>query len=686
MNNQQPQKAVLKTLGPAQQVVIARSYQEDTVEGIYEIHLSEPVIELSNEFCHYYQATNLENNQQCFALVFEKQFSPSLDIWDKLRANPVKGLNNLLAYSLVRLSLFKAEYLVAIVEHYDFSNNLVSLIQQNGPLPPEVVKNQLINWLAQILQQLEKLNLSCGNINAANIIAVGEGGQFLLREFINAYPGFYQLDSYLAPEIAECVELGRATQGSAADIYALGMTAFYALTGKPADDYQPAVKFNQQRFAQTTYKVLISQSKFSERFKLFFKWATHDDLNLRWQTSNIFAWITGYISSNATFETILENTNLLAFNGQSYDRLKSIAYSFYCHWEEAALFIYDDKLIKWATRSQISDEIITNMALATAEKILPTDLSDWHNVSSANKLTQLLLAIDPRGSIRQKGLAVTARSVPNALHYYLVKSQKLASEQLVKILLMKYWHIGSNGAASAIDVNLAQSFTSVVKIFSAGSATCGIERVMYALNPAAACLSPLLAEWYVTNLSELLAALETMAEHYNLSSFVIDRHIIAFIAAKIDLAPEQDIKLLPAFPKLSNNPLIFGLSILNIAQQNQPKFKIPHLSKMLTTKIIALLDRSLHNVNFKQQISSQLTAASESDNLSLIVNILNDQTAFMNDYNGYYNACKKVASINNYINSVNAGDGLNEVLFFGQKMTVLASYIFCFFVTLVLIV
>src|SRR3546814_7768561 len=60
----------------------------------------------------------------------------------------------------------------------------------------------------------------------------------------------------------------------------------------------------------------------------------------------------------------------------------------------------------------------------------------------------------------------------------------------------------------------------------------GMERVAYELNPNLPCRSPLFEADYVSDISELLPALDRLAERGVEIRNLIDRHIGAFIATR----------------------------------------------------------------------------------------------------------------------------------------------------------
>ena len=70
-----------------------------------------------------------------------------------------------------------------------------------------------------------------------------------------------------------------------------------------------------------------------------------------------------------------------------------------------------------------------------------------------------------------------------------------------------------------------------------------------------------------------------------------------------------------------------------------------------------------------------------------IIQILSDQQQFINDYNGYYEACRKTKLIEEKIKTLRNEDKIfSGALLLGQKTTVLVSYVLCFIVTVAVII
>lgn len=669
------------------QMSIPKSSQTDVVEGVYSIQLSEPIHQLSNDFCKYFNVVSPHKDHKYFAIIFEKDFNVDIGLLELLSNNQSKHLNNLITFSIVRLSHIQSSRLVAIVRAYDIENSLGHYIERNGPLSSDQINKKLIPQLNSLLSWCEGRNINCGNINPYNIL-IENDGNFILREFFIAYPHYSQLEHYLAPEIIECVNVGRKIIDNSADIYALSITIFFSLTGKqPWKEYSRLHRYNEERLEQSTYKLLIFRKRISEHFKVFFKGTMNDNIKHRWKTKNLTEWLQDHLSKSVFFEGINESVNIINFKNSSYSTSKSIAYALFNNWEHAISFIQDDKLLKWIKRDQRSEKDIENVqAFFTTERnIRNTNLTKIHDRS--DRLSKILIALDPQGAIRVNNLAFSAPSIPVMLYHYMVHNKRAQADNVIKVIQNKYWRIATaTPSACTIDQNQERNLEHLIDNYSPNSTIFGLERLVYSLNKYIPCLSPIIKQSYCITLADLLVALDKVANQTP-NKFNIDRHIIAFIAAKINLKNEMQIKLLSDFPKFSEHPFIYGIGIISIVQQQTPEIKIPNLCHVLVDKITELFNDHLHNVKFKNNMIDDLKEIAKEGDLSKVVNILSNQKPFIDDYNGYYKACKELQNISNQIKYIGVEDKVfSDATLLGQKMTVLMSYILCLIVTVILVI
>lgn len=664
-------------------IEIPKSNIEDTIDNVYKIHLNEEVVELSNEFCKYYYATSAEDQDEYLAIVFENDFIAPVKTIDFLSNTQIQGLNRLHSYSVVRLSSTKYEHLVAIVDSYEIEDTLASYLEKNKTINIKQVE-EIVDNVTKVLSNLQDERIFCCNINPSNII-MRDGSFYAIREFIDSYPNFSQESQYLAPELVECHKAARYIESSKSDIYALGISIFEAYTANTHwKNHKNIEDYNFARFDNSTAKYLLNRVKVPERIREFFKGALHDNASLRWRISTLKDWVNGIITKT-THESLTKTKNTIGFNDNNYSSLKSLSHALFNYWNEATKFIKDDKLFKWASREQIDNHAL-NIIKDTVGAKSNSPFVVTNTVSSHTKLTKLLSMLDPNGPIRQEGLAFSAASIPVFLQYLLIHNKKDTAEKVVKLVKEDAWsQYPQEDAAGHLSTDKANAFQGHAALTQSNSPSRGVERLAYSLNPSSICYSALLRGLYITSIPELLAGLDSFAEK-NPKKLNVDKHIVAFISSKLELREDIKSAILPNFPKFADHPVIRGLSILNVLQQHEPDIGIPNICKAITKDLIDLFQDHLHNVEFKKKITSQLQEIEKEGDISKIILMLSDQQQFINDYNGYYEACRKAKLLETKINNLNNSNNLfNNSLILGQKTTVLVSYVLCFIVTVTVI-
>lgn len=661
---------------------IPRSSAEDTVNETFKIHLGEEIIELSNEFCKYYNATHTEIGEEYFAIIYENNFLYSISNIDLLCKNPVDHVNTIYDYSIVTLSTSKEEHLAIIINRYNPSDNLANYLAKGNSFKPTAIMD-FISKFINIFSDLNDIGIYGYNVNPKNIL-MRDGEFFGLKEFINAYPNFYQEQQYLAPEIAECHPAGRYVANIKSDIYALGVSMFEAYSAKQIwNEHKNIQEYNLARFENTTSKYLLSKIRAPEKWRVFFKWSMHDEANVRWNIEHAKDWLTGKITK-AGHESLSDSKNTVAFMDANYSSLKSLSYALFNNWTEAVKYLKDNKLFKWAIREQLDPDTLEQIKFIVEYKKPETYVMSGTNVTNNNKILKLLSLLDPNGSIRFENIAFSAASIHFLLHYLVVYNKRDIVEKIIKLIKDDPWlpYQKNPDSAGYLDPARADIYKQLAANIFAGSIVKGPERLIYSLNVNAPCQSHSLKGKYIANILELVRALDLYTQK-NPTKLNIDKNIVAFIAAKLGIADDIRPVVLANFPKFADHPVIRSLTIFNIIEQHEPGIKAIHVNSAIIKELKELFEEHIHNIEFRKKIIQQIDNCSNDGNLNKVIAILSDQQQFINDYNGYYEACRKVKVIEEKIKVLCNEDKIfNGALLLGQKVTVLVSYVICFIVTL----
>ena len=119
----------------------------------------------------------------------------------------------------------------------------------------------------------------------------------------------------------------------------------------------------------------------------------------------------------------------------------------------------------------------------------------------------------------------------------------------------------------------------------------GVERCLYMLNPGYVCQSDILQGQYVSEIRDLLPALESLVEKKGGLPSILDRHLTAFIASRIKANVDR---LLAALEAAQGDPFLTKLGMLSLFAAVQSKHgpsDLPHLSAWLGKELEPAVNR-----------------------------------------------------------------------------------------------
>ncbi len=660
---------------------IVYSKQEDIVSEIFQIHLDFKVQDLSNEFVDYYLATCVNDDKKYFAIVFKQNFNIPLNKLNILINLYSKNLICPIKYEVTCLSTTKIHHMVAIVEQYDYKNSLSKIIQEHGGFKIEPFK-LLLEDLLKIIGITTEYKLCCGNINPDNIIY--HNGCFVLREIFISPPNFYQQEAFIPPELIECIPYGRIGEAAEEDIYALGVTLFYALSGKKIwfENFDSIKNYNIARLEKNTFNLLMDYSKkeyiFSYDIKILLNNILCHSPHDRWKIENIINWTT-YKNKHLIDFNEKEKDSFILFHNIACYNMKQLAYCFYDNWQLATQFIHDNRTLKNISKIFIKDEV---KKIKDEKNIFSTFadlLGNTREIDLNRRLSKILSKMDPDGPIRLENFAISLFSIPELAFYSNQKDKNFWIPNFYKIIENKFEGLYCNNDVNSDYFNQIE----IVKNWLYINNNHWIIKLCYFFNPTIQCLSPLVINEYIITVPQLICFLETIADK-SPEKLLIDTHILLFIEVRLSI---RNYLFYAEKENILASEEVLILFILISVQNTYPDINIENLNTWIVNKIIILLQKYLHNVPLKKILEEQILSASKQNNLSEIFNIVSNKTLFKNDLNAYKNACKDVEYLDAKILKLsNKNQNMSKGLFIGQTFTVLVSYLLCLLVIITLLI
>jgi hypothetical protein len=151
----------------------------------------------------------------------------------------------------------------------------------------------------------------------------------------------------------------------------------------------------------------------------------------------------------------------------------------------------------------------------------------------------------------------------------------------------------------------------------------GIERCLYMFNRALPCLSPIVGDRYLDTLRDLLPTLESIVQERGELPALVDRHLPAFIASRINGNLDRQLMALVGRDHEGMAPKIGMLEIFARIQSNFGPEQLPFLTEWLARELEPTLDR-LKSRSRRETMLNKLKVAATSGDLVDLNDVLND--------------------------------------------------------------
>lgn len=662
---------------------LPKSFKEDVIADTYQIHTDRPVNELGNQFCRYYFATHMESEKEYFAIILENSFRTPINQLSILKNSHCPAINNLLAYSLVKLGVSKKYSICAIVEKYRPEDNLQSFIERNGKMSSDQIEHQLMPAINTALSYCESHKINIGNICPSNIL-IDRDGNVKIREFFTSLPSFNQQQAYLAPEIADAIPYGRRVFGLASDIYAIGVSVYFAISGSVPhfSSHEPKL-FNASRIESGTYDGFISKKRIPRRIKTLLAWTLQDDPEYRWTNVELSEWQTNSKEFSLPKPKGSRNYTTL-FASHNYSNPHALVSAMYSLYDEGTKFCREDLFLKWVQKTKGRTEYVEDFVHMHIQNQTVRGMT---NSEMEESFFKILKQLDPTSTcIRLRDFCITIASIPDIIYEAIHRESNLWEDHLTDIFRNSYYGMLQNKHNyTEIPVEFAEKLSNISINYKDKFRTESIHDLVYQLDIYVPCQSNVVMSDYVLSLDDLLVSLDKVASHTP-NKLNIDSQIVSFIKSRIKMSDKDESDLLNMENIVQSSKLLKGTAYLASAQENAPDIKIPHLASVVAQKLIEWINENIYNSKLKNVITSELAELAGSGILSQMLYVVSNPKLFHNDNKGYKSAYKEMQLMDHKIKRLSdPNENYLEGVALGQKATVLLSYLLCMVVALILV-
>ncbi len=384
-----------------------------------------------------------------------------------------------------------------------------------------------------------------------------------------------------------------------------------------------------------TYHVFTQSFEFSEGFQDFFRGVLNDTPGERWGLDQLMQWLGGKRFNMIAPTPPKEGSRPLVFGAEEFFNRRLLAHAIHRHWREALSVIKTLKLDRWVETSLHRPELTERM-----ERTLRNGLEKTATERQVgDMMTRVIAILDPVGPLRTMALSLR----PDALGILLAAAIETNGPELSQILgiieydTSSFWldQLESNkGPETSHAIWKLQRARSYLKRKTIGF---GLERVLYELNPALPCQSPLLKPYHIMTAVDALKTLDALAPTLAPNTSLVDKHIATFIACRTDMAKEIQIHDLSIIPALANNPELMMMRLLAKAQQKQSRLVLVGLSAWAAMRLEKMIDE-IHNRIIRKQLKLQLKRLAQTGNLADVLGAIMNRAVIIRDHEGFSQA------------------------------------------------
>lgn len=447
---------------------------------------------------------------------------------------------------------------------------------------------------------------------------------------------------------------GRGTGFGSDDLYALGVTMAVLLAGGDPTDGSDLPVLLQSKISRGSYATLIGRTRLSLPMMEVLRGLLCDQRPERWTLNDLELWLGGRRLSPKQPSLPIRGQRAYAIGGESYWSIRSVAAALSCDWQEGLAATQRNDLPTWIRRS-MNDE---TLAERVHSAVSIGSSGSGGGAMRDRLVSRLLMALDPPAPLQLRDFASGIDAVGQALAVHYGDAElRQAFGDLIRAKLPQAWLDAQPLSRSDHQV-LRRMFDTMHHFMSRLEAGYGLERCVYEFNDHWPCLSPLLDGDYVGDIQDLLPALERLAQSGQTDGEPFDRHIAAFVAARVKGIPDRILRALANTEDEPVRRLALAYFLAEV-QRNTGHTELYGLSAWVA-RLLAPVVEGFHNRKMRKLLAERIEKAAEQGDLSGLAQAADDADARIRDEEGFERAKQEYAAIEEEVSNLEAGALLEQ--------------------------
>jgi hypothetical protein len=598
----------------------------------YTVRSNQPISDLSNTNAEAFVAEDKRDpNRQLFALVCKPELPPRVNMMRALKGASSQGFMPLIEWGTMLWPPVGRQCMTVIYERPQGRKVMTSLRAEFRRIDEYNIGPKVIEPLVAAVKELTARGITHRAIRPTNLWSMDESGdRMVLGDCVTLPPAFEQ------PLVFETVESGMANpvaRGSGTysdDLYSLGVTIIFMLLGRNPVAHLDEEHLLKQKIQQGSYNTLVGDERLPLPLVELLRGLLCDDPDQRWDIESLDLWLSGRRLSPLQSRMEKRAARGFPFNGKEYGNCRELAQAMARNWELAIPPVLEGKLELWLRRAVedgeraqiIADQV--RMALGSgSDKKTAVDLM----------LCKVLIILDPTAPIRYKGFNAMPDGFGSALAT--VMAQRGDTRLLAEIIVRGVPSLWFEARKSYLPDNslMEGNFRELKGYLTQTGMGFGLERCLYEMNDAMPCQSQLLGEEYITELKELLPALNAAAsKRSDAKSLPVDRHVAAFMGARARSDIDRNLSQL-SDPD-SSRSLMAMLNLFAVFQYRLGPESLPALTAWVGAHVGPVV-LAFHSRDKRKELEKEIPKIIRRGSIVELYNLLENSEARSKDENEF---------------------------------------------------
>lgn len=469
------------------------------------------------------------------------------------------------------------------------------------PMTEPQLARQVIGPLITVVRELTQLGVPHRGIRPGNLFyQSGNQGSMMLGECFSMPPGFAQPALYETIENAIPDPYGRGLGLNADDLYALGVLILQLHIGRDPTEGMSEEEVISAKITAGSFAALAGREKLSTSMAEILRGLLNDKASDRWTLRHLDAWTTGQHFTPTMPILPQRASRPIRFGDTDHMNRPALAHAMARRWPESMKLVDSSDFDNWMKRSFNDDKVgdVMNRLMGAAASSGPAAaIKDRY-------LSRLIIWMNAQSPICYRDIRVNITGMATMLASVLDNQPLL--NQFVEMLrgrLVQVW-MNEQVALNSDQLQVRRIMEEVEKHIEKPAIGQGVERALYELDPLVPCRSPMIADFYVTNMRDLLPAIDAALPGLGEGTIPMDRHIAAFIGAHLRRSIDRELGAIAQAQEEADRRIAI-LRLLAMVQQAYPNRKLPRLADAVVAMLAPALN-SFHHATVREDAGRRM--------------------------------------------------------------------------------